>query len=167
MLVAVGSLNMVKIEAVKEAFEEFYSNVIIKAIDARYNTDQPLSLEDTVRGAIHRAKIAKGYAEFGVGIEAGLMSVLDYHLNIQVAAIIKDDIAIGFSPAFQLPKKLERLVLEGLELDKAVEMLYNIKDIGEKGGIIEVLSRNRINRKSLISSAVKMALVKIVNNEHT
>ncbi|GIU72597.1 MAG: hypothetical protein KatS3mg003_2076 [Candidatus Nitrosocaldaceae archaeon] len=163
MLVAVGSLNMVKVEAVKEAFEEFYDNVIIKAIDARYNTEQPLSLEDTVRGAIHRAKIAKGYAEFGVGIEAGLISVLDYRLNIQVAAIIKDDIAIGFSPAFQLPNKLERLVLEGLELDKAVEMLYNIKDIGEKGGIIEVLSRNRINRKSLISSAVKMALVKIIN----
>lgn len=53
--------------------------------------------------------------------------------------------------------------MRGFELDKAVEMLYNIKDIGEKGGIIEIMSNKKIDRKMLIKDAVKMALVKIIN----
>ena len=162
MLVAIGSLNKVKVEGVREAFEEYYDNLTIKTVDIQY-TKQPLSLEETVRGAIYRAERAKGEADYGVGVESGLMNILDYHLVIQVAAIIKDDIAIGFSPAFQLPRDLERLVLKGIELDEAVDMLYNIKDIGEKGGIIELLSRKKVDRRMLIADAVKMALVKIIN----
>lgn len=162
MLVAIGSLNKVKVEGVREAFEEYYDNLTIKTVDIQY-AKQPLSLEETVRGAIYRAERAKGEADYGVGVESGLMNVLDYHLVIQVAAIIKDDIAIGFSPAFQLPRDLERLVLKGIELDEAVDMLYNIKDIGEKGGIIELLSRKKVDRRMLIADAVKMALVKIIN----
>ncbi len=165
MLIAIGSLNRVKIEAVREAFEEFYDDVEIRAFDAKYHIEQPLSIEDTVNGAIHRAKAASEYfkADYGVGVEAGIINVFDYHLNIQVAAIMHDGITLGFGPAFQLPKEVERLVLRGFEIDKVVERLYNIKDIGEKGGIIELMSGGRINRKMLISYAVKMALVKIIN----
>jgi inosine/xanthosine triphosphatase len=162
MLVSIGSLNKIKIEGVREAFEEFYNNISIKAVDIQY-MNQPLSLEDTVKGAIYRARKAKDDADYGVGVESGLINILDYHLVIHVAAIINDNLTIGFSPAFQLPKAVERLVLKGIELDKAVERLYNIRDIGEKRGIIEILSKKRIDRKVLIIDAVKMALVKIIN----
>ncbi|MEM4237934.1 MAG: DUF84 family protein, partial [Candidatus Nitrosocaldaceae archaeon] len=93
----------------------------------------------------------------------GLMRVYDYNLNIHVAVVISDRIALGFGPAFQLPKRIESLVLQGIELDEAVETLLNIKDIGEKDGIISLMSNGRIDRKMLIVEAVKMALVKIIN----
>lgn len=100
MLIAAGSLNRVKIEAVKEAFKEFGFT-----IDIKYHMAQPLSLEETVRGAIYRAKAIDG-ADYRVDIEAGLINVLGYHLNIQVAAIIKDDIYLGLA---QHPNCLRRL----------------------------------------------------------
>ncbi len=167
MLIAVGSLNKVKIESVREAFKEFGFDTQIVAININYK-EQPLGLEETLNGAIYRAKSAfnKVKADYGVGIEAGIISILDYNLNIQIAAITNENItAIGFSPAFQLPRKIEGIVLKGVELDKAVEMVYGIKDIGEKGGIIELMSKGIIDRKNLIIYALKMAIVKIINNE--
>ncbi|MEM2855979.1 MAG: inosine/xanthosine triphosphatase [Candidatus Nitrosocaldaceae archaeon] len=163
MDVVVGSLNKVKIDAVKIAFEDFGFRFNIKGKAVNSNK-QPLSIEDTINGAIYRAREAlKDGADYGVGIEAGLMRVYDYNLNIHVAVVISDRIALGFGPAFQLPKRIESLVLQGIELDEAVETLLNIKDIGEKDGIISLMSNGRIDRKMLIVEAVKMALVKIIN----
>ncbi len=167
MLISLGSLNNVKIESVREAFKAFGFDPEIVAIGIKYN-EQPLGFEDTIKGAIYRAKMALSSvdADYGIGIEAGVVRVLEYNFNIQISAIINDDItSIGFSPAFQLPHNIESLVLKGIELDKAVEMVYGIKDIGEKGGIIELMSNGAIDRKELIVYALKMAIVKIINNK--
>jgi inosine/xanthosine triphosphatase len=167
MLIALGSLNKVKIESVREAFKEFGFDTQVVAVNINYK-EQPLGLEETLDGAIYRAKTAfnKVKVDYGVGVEAGIISILGYNLNIQIAAITNENItSIGFSPAFQLPSKIESIVLKGVELDKAVEMIYGIKDIGEKGGIIELMSKGIIDRKSLIIYALKMAIVKIINNE--
>lgn len=166
--VAVGSLNKIKIEATKEAFKEYFEEVDIKPIYVKY-IDQPLSIEETVKGAIYRAEYALKNieADYGVGIEAGLVNVLGYNLNIQIAAVKRDNkIYLGFGPAFQLPKVVEELVLKGLELEKAIEKIFNIKDIGEKGGIIEIMSKGKIDRKMLITYAVKMALVRVISENN-
>lgn len=163
MDVVVGSLNKIKLEAVKMAFNELGLNPSIRGISVN-SIKQPLTLEDTVNGAIYRAKEAiKSGVNYGVGIEAGLIKVYEYHLNIHVAALISDRMVLGFGPAFQLPKSIEALVLQGMEVDEAVERLFAIKDIGEGNGIISLMSNGRIDRRMLISEAVKMALVKIIN----
>ena len=166
MLVAVGTSNRIKVEATKEAFEHFYKNVRVVNVSMNNLPSQPITLPGTVNGAIMRAKTALSKikdAEMGVGVEAGLMEIpyANTYLNVQVAAVVDrhDKLTIGSSPGFQLPDEIAKMVLiERIEVDKAVEFLYNIKDIGEKRGIIDLMTKGAMSRKELIVNALIMAI---------
>ena len=174
MLIAVGTSNIIKVNAVKEAFCKFYNNVRIINISVNSLLPQPVTLCGTVNGAVARAKIALqklNDAELGVGIEAGLMEVPDLktYLNVQFAAIIDrvGKITLGSSPGFQLPSDVTRLVLiERMEVDKAVQFLYGIKGVREKGGIIELMTKGIISRNELITNALIMAIVPRISESH-
>lgn len=174
MLVAVGTSNMIKVEAVKEAFGHFYSNIRVMNVSVDNLLPQPITLSSTVRGALTRAEKALQKikeAEFGVGVEAGLMEIPDTrtYLNVQFAAIIDKDqkITLGSSAGFQLPNEVTKLVLiERMEVDRAVEFLYGIKDIGEKRGIIDLMTKGATSRKELITNALIMALAPRISEVH-
>ncbi|MFQ5969467.1 MAG: inosine/xanthosine triphosphatase [Nitrososphaerales archaeon] len=166
MLVAVGTSNRIKVEATKEAFEHFYKTVRVVNVSLNNLAAQPITLHGTINGAVTRAKTALNKfkdAEMGVGIEAGLMEIpgANTYLNVQFAAVIDhhDKLTIGSSPGFQLSDEVAKLVLiERIEVDKAVEFLYNIKDIGEKRGMIDLMTKGAMNRKELIINALIMAI---------
>lgn len=166
MLVAVGTSNRIKIEAAKEVFDHFYKNVRVVNVSLNNLPSQPITLHGTVDGAVTRAKTALGMikdAEIGVGIEAGLMEIpsTNTYLNVQFAAVIdrNDRLTIGSSPGFQLPDEVAKMVLiERIEVDKAVEFLYDIKDIGESRGIIDLMTKGAMSRKELIVNALIMAI---------
>lgn len=174
MLIAVGTPNMIKVEAVKEVFGHFYSNVRVINTSIRNLAPQPITLSSTVNGAIKRASMALqkfNDAEFGVGIEAGLVEIPDLktYLNVQFAAVIDNNetITIGSSAGFQLPDEVTKMVLiERMEVDKAVEFLYGIKDIGEKRGIIDLMTKGMISRKELIRNALIMAIAPRISEKH-
>lgn len=166
MRVALGSTNQVKIDAAREAFEHFYDNVTVISVGIENLQAQPITLHGTVNGAVTRARKAIAMisdADLGVGIEAGLMEVpeLNTYLNIQFAVIIdrNDKLTAGSSPGFQLPSEVAKMVLiERVEVDKAAEFLFGIKDIGEKRGIIDLMTKGAISRKELIVNALIMAI---------
>jgi len=166
MLIAVGTSNRIKVEATKEAFEHFYKNVRVVNVSLNNLPAQPITLHGTVNGAVTRAKTALGKikdAEMGVGIEAGLMEIPNEntYLNVQFAAVIdrSNKLTIGSSPGFQLPDEVAKMVLiERIEVDKAVEFLFGIKDIGEKRGIIDLMTKGAMSRKELIVNALIMAI---------
>lgn len=166
MRIAVGSSNRIKIEAAKEAFEHFYKNVTVISVGIDNLQAQPITLHGTVNGAVKRANTALEKikdADLGVGIEAGLMEVpvINKYLNVQFAAIVdrNNKVTIGSSPGFQLPAEVEKMVLiERIEVDKAVEFLLGIKDIGEKRGIIDLMTKGAVSRKELIVNALIMAI---------
>lgn len=166
MRVAVGSSNKVKVEATKEAFEHFYKDVVVISVATSDLPAQPITMQGIVAGAVTRARKALENvqdADLGVGIEAGLAEVpgLNAYLNVQFAAIIDRNgkLTFGTSPGFQLPPEVQKLVLlERLEVDRAVEFLYGIKDIGEKRGIIDLMTKGKVSRKELIVNALTMAI---------
>lgn len=174
MRVAVGSSNRIKIEATKEAFEHFYKDIVVISVGMENLQAQPITLHGTVNGAVTRAKKAIEKikdADLGVGIEAGLMEVPDVntYLNVQFAAIIdrNNKLTIGSSPGFQLPEEVAKMVLiERMEVDKAVEFLFGIKDIGEKRGIIDLMTKGAVSRKELIRNALIMAIAPRISEKH-
>jgi inosine/xanthosine triphosphatase len=174
MLVAVGTSNMVKVQAVKEAFDHFYNDVRVMNVGISNLTPQPITLSGTVNGAVKRARTALekiNDTEFGVGIEAGLMEIPDIktYLNVQFAAIIdrNERITVGSSAGFQLPNEVTKMVLiERIEVDRAVEFLYGIKDIGEKRGIIDLMTKGAVSRKELITNALIMAIAPRISEKH-
>src|ERR1700726_101798 len=90
--VAVGSKNPAKTLGTKKAVSRFFPDVELTEADAPSAVNaQPLSLDETIQGALQRARLAlrlSEKADFGVGIEAGLAAFGDEQLNMQVAVIM-------------------------------------------------------------------------------
>ncbi len=173
MEVCVGSTNPTKLKGVKDAFNMFYNNVNIKGYDVQTGIPpQPIGLELTIEGARRRAILSLTIGErcdFGVGVEAGLISIGDKFFDVQIAFVIdKNGIeSYGFSPMFMVPKTFVEKILVGeyKELEDVVDSYFHTKNIGERGGFISILSKNRIRRENLVFYAVAMALIPFINQD--
>lgn len=169
MRIHVGSLNPNKIGAVQDVLATYdaFTGAEIVGIDVPSGVaDQPMDLAETVRGAIQRAKAVIEGADFGIGIEGGVMDVPGAgSMNIQVCAVF-DGTAMyhGISSAFGLPTDLIDLMKQkSIELDAAVhELGYSTNArVGKEGGLIAVLSGGRVTRRDLCRQAVSMAMIHV------
>ena len=170
-VVAVGSTNPVKIEAVREGFEKVLGAVEVVGVDVNSNvSSHPIGLEETYLGALNRAKNAfeKVQCSYGVGIEAGLIKVEEHYIDVHVCVVF-DGIreTVGLSQGFEYPKIVAEKVLEGIEGGKIAEKISGIKDIGKNIGLIGYLTDNNITRKDLCRESVIMALIpRMMKNAH-
>ena len=175
MKIAIGSKNPIKIEAVKEVFNE---SVLFK--NAEYFSfkidnevsEQPKSLEETIRGAKNRSeKSIKNFSSssnYGVGIESGLISMFTSNyrmLDVCVCSIFhKHNFHIGLSSGFEVPPPILKLVhKEGLNLSQAcLKLGLTSKEyVGYEEGLIGILTDGKINRKDYTKQAIQMALISI------
>lgn len=172
MRVAVGSLNEVKIKAVRNSFEKFFGKVAVEPISINA-PPQPIGFHETLRGAVSRASEALRLsgAEYGVGLEAGLIKVphsITGYVDQHICAIMDQDerITLGFSMAFEFPREVIEKLLAGRagEAEEIMEEISGIKGIGEKCGAIGYLSRGEIVRRSLCEQAVISALIPRINH---
>ena len=78
MKINVGSTNETKLRAVKEVVKlyDFLSGANIISVKVLSGvSDQPKSLDETVLGAMNRARRAFKDCDYSVGLESGLMYV--------------------------------------------------------------------------------------------
>jgi non-canonical (house-cleaning) NTP pyrophosphatase len=78
MKIKVGTKNKAKVDSVVEIVEEYphLKESVIEGISiASGVSDQPKSLEETINGAMNRAKGVFVDCDYGIGLESGLMSV--------------------------------------------------------------------------------------------
>jgi len=175
MKVNIGSKNKTKVEALEEILKDYsdFSNVeiIAKSVDSNVS-NQPKSLDETIKGAISRAKNVFEDCEYGFGLESGLMTVPETktgYMDITVCAIFDGKtFCLGMSSAFEYPIQVTKYVLEkNVELSDAFrELGFTTKQkIGEEEGIIGVLTKGKYNRKAYTKEAIRMALVHLENKE--
>jgi inosine/xanthosine triphosphatase len=165
MKVHVGTRNSLKVRAVREAFAAVFAGddleVIGVAVDGGV-PPQPFG-DEVVLGAITRARGALREADYGVGIEAGLVRFPGYdgYLSVQFCAVIDRSgrLTVGHGPGYALPQDVLDRLMEGSTLNREMSRLSGIPDIKEKIGAIGVLSSGRIDRLSITREAVLMALI--------
>jgi non-canonical (house-cleaning) NTP pyrophosphatase len=58
------------------------------------------------------------------------------------------------------------VLIERIEVDKAIEFLYGVKDIGEKRGIIDLMTKGVTTRKDLIINALIMAIAPRISEKY-
>ena len=170
-VVAVGSTNPVKVEAVKEGFERVLGTVDVVGVNVDSGvSSHPIGLEETYLGALNRAKNAfeRVQCSYGVGIEAGLIKVGEHYIDIHVCVVydgFKE--TVGFSQGFEYPKIVADKVLNGIEGGKIAEKISGIKDIGKNIGLVGYLTDNNVTRKDLCRESVIMALIpRMLKNAH-
>lgn len=174
--VAVGSRNPVKVKAVETVFSKFFHRVSVISVDVRTSVfPQPIGLDETIRGALERAfhaiQLVKD-ADYGVGIEAGLMDfkhAITGYLDLQVCAIVdrSERFTLGTSSAFEFPPEVVGKVIRGeaRESEEVFEEITGIKDIGSKTGAIGFLTKGEVTRLDLTVQSVIAALVPRINLE--
>lgn len=169
MKVAVGSKNPVKIAAVKEAFETIWpeKEFIFEGFDVSSGvSDQPMSDEESIRGATTRAKKAIGEndADFGVGPEGGLQQLGDTWFDTGWIVIIGKDGTFGIGSTIRLetPSKVMHLIREGNELGKVCDMLFEQTNSKHKSGFFGLMTNDALTRKSAYRDAVIAALAPFI-----
>jgi len=171
MMVGVGSMNEVKIEAVRICFEKFFGGVDIVPVSVEV-PPQPIGFEETLRGAVIRAlKALDGAdADLGVGIEAGLIRIphtITGYADQHICAIIDADegVTLGFSMTLEFPEIVVRRILSGQarEAEEVMEEISGIREIGRKGGAVGYLTREHVRRIDLCIQAVTSALIPRLN----
>ncbi|HLD88694.1 MAG TPA: inosine/xanthosine triphosphatase [Candidatus Nanoarchaeia archaeon] len=175
MKITIGSTNDVKVEAVREVIHDYdiLSNAEVNGIDVNSEvSEQPKSLNETIHGAMNRAKNAFRDCNYSFGIESGLMQVPNTKTGYMdvCACVIYDgkDYHIGLSSAFEYPHEIARLVFkDGLGISQAAYRTGLTKNpkVGSAEGVIGILTRGRLPRKEYTKQAIVMALIHLENSK--
>ncbi len=178
-IISIGSLNQVKIDAVKEVMAEnkFFSDPKFICIKARSDSaSQPKSIEEIVQGAIIRAKNSFADCEYSFGIENGIAPIGYYksfinnvntHFSIGICAIYDNKhIYLGISPGYQVPQEIVKLMVDKrMNVENATNHLKitDKENMDEESGLISVLTKGIMNKKDQTKIAVIMAMAAYKN----
>ena len=163
-LVAVGSTNPVKIGAVRSVIERLASHAEVRGIAAESGVpDQPWGDEETIRGALTRARAARAAldADWGIGIEGGVVDAGDAVRTCAWAAVVSRDgvEGVGGSLSLELPARVAQLVRGGMELGHAMDAVTGEHDVKRGLGAVGILTSGLVTRQAAYEWLVAYALV--------
>jgi inosine/xanthosine triphosphatase len=173
MKIYVGSKNNIKIKAVENAvlqYPKLFPEPLVVGVDVNVPLfGHPKTLQKTVQGAITRAKNAFTDCDYSFGLEGGLMEVpytTTGFMEVGVCAMYDGKkIFLGLSPAYEWPKKVTNLILsgkaDGSQAFKQLGFTHHEKLGTVKGGIIGVLTDNKLTREAFTEYSIIMALIQL------
>lgn len=170
--VYVASINPVKLTAAKHGFKLMFPNEDFEILSLKNQViiaSQPMTEEETLQGALRRAKNIRDLApdgDYWVGIEGGCedkpggMTAFAW-----VVALNSSRCGRGRSGEFLLPEKVAALVRQGVELGEADDQVFSRNNSKQGNGAIGLLTDNAIDREGLYVPAVIFALIPFKNPE--
>lgn len=164
-LVAVGSLNPVKIGATRAVLGRVAMNASVQGVAVPSGVpDQPWGDGETIRGAVARAHAARAAldADWGVGIEGGVVAMDNGSVRTCAwAAIVgRDEMeGLGGSLSLVLPDAVGALVRDGMELGHAMDATTGVHNVKHGAGAVGILTRGLVSRQQAYETLVAYALV--------
>ena len=165
----IASHNPVKIQAAANGFgamlgEEFRVAPVAVSSGVR---DQPLSDEETLRGALNRTERAAAIApnaDYWVGIEGGLEERAD-ELAAFAWVVVRSRVTTGKArtASFFLPAQVAALIRAGKELGEADDIVFGKENSKQDNGAVGILTADVIDRVKLYEQAVILALIPFKN----
>lgn len=173
--ITIGSKNPTKIKALEEIIQDYphLKDCQIIPFEASSNVEeQPKSLEETIQGAMNRAKGAYKECDFSFGIESGLMAVPHTktgYMDLTACCIFDGkEYHLGLSSAWEAPKLVSKYMLEeGLDMNEAAFKagLTDNPKVGFSEGLVGIVTKGRLTRKEYTKEAIRTALIHIDNKE--
>jgi len=159
MKVAVGSKNQTKVGAVQEVWKE----VSITSVSVPSGVAaQPFSDEETMQGAINRAKRAleEKQADIGIGLEGGVMKTEQglFMCNWGALATSAGKVFVAGGARIMLPDDFLSPLEDGKELSEVMEAFVKQKDIRSHEGAIGIFTDHYVDRTQLFVHVVKLLI---------
>lgn len=172
--VAVGTENRRKVEATRQAFQAAWPRLRfqVRGVPVRSGVPEQPTEAETYRGAARRAERAlKAWpqADYGVGIEAGLMpsEFLDRHLDVQYV-LVRDKFGAetaSHGGGFYYPRTVEERIVRGRTVSQVLGPLAGDPRLASTSGAVGFLSRGAVDRRELTRHAVLLALVPRISRD--
>jgi inosine/xanthosine triphosphatase len=164
----VGTHNPLKVRATRNVLEKIYTNVDVEGIEVDSGVrDQPIGLDETIEGAMNRARNAFIGVNLSVGIESGFLATphsITGYLDLQWCAIYDGDkITLGVSAGFEYPPAVVDEVLKGKEVGEVMDRVTGVEKLGQKTGAVSFLSRGLLDRTENTEQCVLMAMIPRMN----
>ena len=169
MRVVVGSGNPVKVEAVRRVFSEAFPGCEAVSADVLSGvSEQPMSEEETIKGARYRAKKAlegDSSALYGVGLEGGVYEQGTKLFECAWCVITNRDgeEGMGGGLRFELPPVVSEKIRAGGELGPVMNELLKREDVKKQEGAVGVFTKNGVTRTGAYQQLVHLALMKFVS----
>ncbi|HEY2374668.1 MAG TPA: inosine/xanthosine triphosphatase [Gemmatimonadaceae bacterium] len=169
-VVGIGSKNPVKIAAARAVLGRIAPDVRVEAVDVPSTVrDQPFGDEETIRGALARARAAREAtkSELGIGIEGGVVDA-DGTMRTCAWAAVVDGAGregVGGSLAMPLPSSVAQLVRGGLELGHAMDRLTGEHGTKQRQGAVGILTAGLVDRQSAYEVILTYALARFLTPE--
>ena len=166
--VAVGSTNPVKVGAARAVMARLAPDIEVSGVSVPSGVpDQPWGDDETIRGALARARAARDLldADIGIGIEGGVVAAEDGSVRscAWVAAASRDGRqGIGGSLALTLPDDVASLVRDGMELGHAMDAVSGTHNVKQGVGAVGVLTHGLVTRQQAYEVLVAYALVPLM-----
>jgi len=172
MRVIVASKNPVKINSTKSAFAKVFPGQTFTYEDVSVSfsvSDQPLSSLEALTGATNRANkaVESSNGDYFVGLEGGIED-RDGKMYSFAWIVIRNKtgkFGVGKTGEFVLPPKVRELILGGMELGNADDIVFGKSNSKQTNGAIGILTNDVIERAALYTPAVIFALIPFVKPE--
>lgn len=159
--IAVGSKNPSKIKAARAAFARMNLAATIIGIDATSGVSaQPFSDQETIEGAVNRAKTVIDGFDYAIGLEGGVTELPPFGLflcNWAAVANRAGEVGIGGGHRLQLPDDIASALRSGKELGDIIDQWAGANQIRSRQGTIGVLTGNRMTRADVFEDAILCA----------
>lgn len=174
MKIIVATKNQGKIEGARRALAHYFSDFIIEGIPAASDvSEQPVNSEIYI-GAKNRVRNLKQYckehsieADLFMSIESGIQNLLgDWMItNIAVIEDNKGFESSASSASFPVPGRLVQQVID-TDLSQVMNGVFvEDNERHNRGGGIQLLTKNAVSRIDLTEQTFIMALTKYINPE--
>ncbi|KAJ1460307.1 inosine triphosphate pyrophosphatase-like protein [Pelagophyceae sp. CCMP2097] len=189
IVVAVGSTNPVKVNAVRRAFTAAFPELTIIVVERAVASgvqDQPWGDAETRCGAVTRCRAAAAAhadgaeADYSVGLEGGVGDcaadggAFDGVECFAVMAVLRTRdarLSTSRSATFLLPPRVVRLMRGGeaghgaMELGDADDIVFGDSNSKQKGGTVAKATNGAIDRTALYEHALLCALAPFLHDE--
>lgn len=166
--VAVGSTNPVKIGAARAIVARLSIESEVSGLAVPSGVpDQPWGDDETIRGALARARAAReaADADVGIGIEGGVVESAEGTVRTcaWAAAVTRDGReSVGGSLAMTLPPNVAALVRGGMELGHAMDAITGSHNVKQGPGAVGILTHGLVTRQQAYEAIVAYALAPLL-----
>lgn len=157
MKIAVGSSNPAKVEAVRTIFNK--DELVTLNVDSGVS-EQPFSDEETIEGAVNRAKncLNESDAELSIGLEGGVVDTKHGMFVCNWGALVtrENEVFIAGGARVLLPESIAKRLRTGEELGPVMDDFTQSHNIRIKEGAIGIFTNNRVTRAEMFLHIVRM-----------
>lgn len=170
LTLVVASTNPVKLQAAVNGFQRLFPGSELNVVAANVPSDvaqQPLSDDETLRGALNRsanAQAAHPDADYWIGIEGGIQPI-GQEMTAFAWIVIRSQemIGKGRTGTFFLPPAVAELIRQGKELGEADDIVFGRTNSKQDNGAVGLLTDNVVDRAQLYEHALILALIPFKN----